>query len=239
MLGWRARIGFISPGNGETTPYEFYRMVPEGVMLVLTCLNIQSLVAEELEEALGLVDQAAGHLARSEVDVIVLGGTPPVVFKGFGADRAIIERIEKATGIPASTKQTVAVEALRTLGVKRVALATPFERELTEKTREFLQRSEFEVVGAQGVGVRRNADIARLPAHTAYTFAKKVFLSAPGAQGIYIPCAQWGPALQIGRLEEDLGVPVVTSTQAMVWWAFRRLHIRARVNGFGRLFETL
>ena len=39
------------------------------------------------------------------------------------------------------------------------------------------------------------------------------------------------------QLEEDLGVPVVTANQASFWSALRRLGLRDKVVGFGRLLE--
>ncbi|MFP6870642.1 MAG: hypothetical protein VCE91_15135, partial [Nitrospinota bacterium] len=39
------------------------------------------------------------------------------------------------------------------------------------------------------------------------------------------------------QLEEDLGVPVVTANQAAFWAALRRLGLRDKVVGFGRLLE--
>ena len=36
MYGWRARIGFIAPSRMDSFIYEFYKIVPEGVVAVLS-----------------------------------------------------------------------------------------------------------------------------------------------------------------------------------------------------------
>ena len=42
--GWRARIGYTSPPlTTEVFPYEFYKLVPDGVSLVVTSLDHGSL----------------------------------------------------------------------------------------------------------------------------------------------------------------------------------------------------
>jgi len=40
----------------------------------------------------------------------------------------------------------------------------------------------------------------------------------------------------IDTLERDLGKPVITSNQSMMWHALRAGGIRERVPGFGKLF---
>lgn len=58
------------------------------------------------------------------------------------------------------------------------------------------------------------------------------------ANGIYLPCAQWPHAVEsIAVLERDPNLPVVTSFQGMLLYYLRRLGIRERVEGYGRLFD--
>ncbi len=41
----------------------------------------------------------------------------------------------------------------------------------------------------------------------------------------------------IARLENELGVPVITSTQALLWHALRLAGIDDPIEGYGRLLE--
>ncbi|MFC1816165.1 hypothetical protein ACFL0M_09535 [Thermodesulfobacteriota bacterium] len=239
MIGWRARIGYISPANAECSVYEFYKIIPEGVSLVTTCLSIKDLVPEELEAALRKVDAAAMDLARSEVDFIVLGGTPPGALKGVGSDRELIARIEKATQIPAVLKITASVEAFRHLKAQRISVTTPFEEPNNQKIKKFLEDSGFSVANIQGLGIRRNMDIARLPDYAPYQLARKTVLANPETDAIYIPCSQWRPSFCVDQLEKDFGVPVVTSNLSMIWHVFSALKLRGAIKGFGKLLEGL
>ena len=42
----------------------------------------------------------------------------------------------------------------------------------------------------------------------------------------------------IAELEQDLGVPVVSSMQAMTWTGLRLAGVRASVDGYGQLFHV-
>jgi maleate isomerase len=239
MIGWRARIGYISPANAECSVYEFYRIIPEGVSLVVTCLSIKRLVAEEMEAALKKVDEAAMDLARSEVDFIVLGGTPPAVLKGVGGDQQLIQRLQNATKIPTTIKITAAMAAFRHLGVKRLSLATPFEEENNQNIKRFLEGSGFTVAHMRGLGLRSNLEIAKLPVYAPYQLARQVVLENPETDAIYIPCTQWAPSFSIDQLEKDFNKPVVTPNGAMIWYVFNSLKLRGSIKGFGRLLESL
>jgi len=241
MLGWRARIGNINPSAGETFAYEFYQMVPKGVVLVLTSTNLKQLTVAELERTLGEFDQAAERLAWEKVDFIMVGGAPLIALKGIGSDKAISDRIMAATKIPTISVFTAVVEALRTLSVKNVVVATPYRDDVNERHKRFLEASGFIVTSIKGIQVERErpADTANLPLHASYQLAKEAFLEAPDSDGILIPCARWRSALNIEKLEKDLKVPVVTNTQAIIWAALKGVHIGEVNPGFGRLFETL
>jgi maleate isomerase len=239
MIGWRARIGSIQPSRGDTFAYEFYKMVPEGVVLAMTATNIKKLTIDEFERALSEYDKAAELLATEEVDLIMVGGSPLIALKGVGSDKELSERIEKNTRIPTVCGFTAVVEALQTLSVHKVTVATPYRDEVNARHKGFLEASGFEVMNIKGKQVERNVEIAKLPPYESYQLAREAFLEAPESEAVYISCARWQTALNIDRLERDLKVPVITNTQAFIWAALKRLHVGEAQSGYGRLFNTL
>jgi maleate isomerase len=241
MIGWRAHLGaiFPTPVPGRVVR-EFYEVVPDGVDLTMASLTIRQLTVEDLEEAMTGVERAAEQLARFEVDMIYLLGVPPVVLRGAGYDQELIKRMERAAGRPACTDITGVMEAFRTLSLRRLVMATPFEDDMNERIRKFLGTAGFEIVHMKGLGIRKNVDIRKLAIPIEYTFAREVVRECPvEPDGIYIPCGGWGTVHNIRRLEQDLGKPVVTWFQAMIWWTLRQAGVRAPVSGYGKLLESL
>src|ERR1035437_8973710 len=213
--GYRARIGFIAPGSTiEAIPVEFYQMVPEGVVIVFVCIGIKRLTKEDIRESLQGIESAAAELARTKADVIILGGSPPVIFGGFGFDRKIIERIKTVTDIPGTTSQTLAVNALRALKVKKLVVASPFEEKQNSLLKKFLEDSGFAVHNIKGLNKDR-IEYGLLPQDSSYHLAMEACKGVEDFDGIYLPCAQMPTITIIDRLEQDLGKPVVTSVQAM------------------------
>src|SRR5436190_20842895 len=95
IYGHRARIGYTSPPlTTEIFPYEFYRMVPAGVTLVITTLAIVVRSAAEVEESRQISMKAAREMAAAGVDIVVLGGVPINLSRGHADAEQVIAELE-------------------------------------------------------------------------------------------------------------------------------------------------
>jgi len=237
MYGWRGRFGHVSPAIHDVQNFEYAQLLPEGVMVVTTTLNVQNLVEAEFERAFAMMEQGALSLAREEVGAIIIGGGPIFSFKGVGSHQNIIDAVYTKTGIPTSTTVSASMDALKSLGVRRLVVATPWVSERNEAHCRYLEDSGFEVLATKGLGITRNADITRVPFHGSYRLAVEVFHQAKGVEAVYITCPRWPVVGNIDSLEKDLGVPVVCDIQAVTWFALKSLGIREQIKGYGTLLE--
>src|SRR5690242_21942398 len=77
MYGHRARIGYTSPPMvTEVFPYEFYKMAPEGVTLMITTLTLTTRSKDEVSRSFELSLEAAHQMAKAGATVVMLGGNP-------------------------------------------------------------------------------------------------------------------------------------------------------------------
>ena len=81
------------------------------------------------------------------------------------------------------------------------------------------------------------AEYGMLPRDASYDLAIAACKGVEDFDGIYLPCAQMPTITIIDRLEKELGKPVVTSVQAMIWGALNITGVNDRINGYGRLFK--
>src|SRR5262245_8633916 len=218
--GWRARVGLVNPSRGDTLLYEFYRMAPEGVIPVATALGVQRLVAEQLGAILDRYEAAVRELAYEQCDLIVLGGSPPVTMGGPDTEVHLLERARAVASVPVFTHVSAEIEAIQTSGARRVAIATPYTEPLNQKFQAYFERAGLEVPVIRGLGVERNVEIALLPVSAAYRAARDTFAQAGGAvDAVHLTCPRWATIVHLERLEQDLGVPVTSSSQAVVYGA--------------------
>lgn len=239
MYGWRGRIGHVSPAIHDTQALEEHQIMPEGVMVVTNTLGVQNLVKEEFDRAFSLMEAGAMALAREEVGAIIIGGDPIFCMQGLGSHQKIIDVVFEETTIPTSTTLSASMDGLKSLGVKRLGIATPFVVERNEALRRYLEGYGFEVLAEKGLGITRNLDLTKVPLHASYQLGLEVFRQAKGIEGIYMPCSRWPVVGNIGALETDLGIPVVSNVQATAWFGLKSLGVKDRIDGYGILLKKL
>jgi maleate cis-trans isomerase len=235
-FGWRALVGWIhSYGMLHSTPLDLYRLVPDGYGFLFTTLGKKDQSAAETDAALGRLVENAELLARNGAEFFAINSSPMVTHGGPGADLALIERITEATGRPGTTTTTSAIRAMRAMGVSKIALCSPYKAR-NEKLIAFLEAAGLTVVGSYGM-TEELTRIHRLPGETAYRVGREAFRAAPGAEALYMAGGRLRAMDVIEELEEDLKVPVIASTPAVVWEILSHFGTTTPRDGFGRLLR--
>lgn len=239
MYGWRARIAHLAPSRGDVLVYEFYRVAPEGVMLINSTGSIRKLESDSIEVQLAQIESAARDVATEQVDIIIVGGGPLVTSQGYGSEKRIAQQLTEATGVVCVTGIQLEIEALQAVGSQRPVIASPYPPELEARLADYLGSAGFEVQASKGLGIVSNSEIGLLPENASFRCARAVAQEAPQADAIFLPCARWPTLTTIPTLENDTGVPVVSATIADIYGAFRSLGVRDDFQGWGTLLEML
>jgi arylmalonate decarboxylase len=235
-FGWRALIGWIhSYGMLHSTVLDLYRLVPDGYGFLFTTLGKRDQSAGETEAALARLDDAAELLARNGAEFFCVNSSPMVTHGGAGSDRRLIDSIQEKTGCPGTTTTTAAIRAMHALGIKRIALGSPYQAR-NAKLEEFLLANGITVVGSLGM-TDELTRIHRIPGEAAYRLGRNAFRAAPGAQALYLAGGRLSAIDVVEELEEDLKVPVVASTPAVVWEVRSHFGTTTPVEGYGRLLR--
>jgi maleate isomerase len=193
---------------------------------------------DELETMAADVERCGELLATANVDVLAYGCTTGSLVKGSGYDEEIERRLEETTGIVSVATAASIKRAFDALGVDRIAIATPYEQELDERERRFLEDAGYDVAEIRGLGIRMNTEVGAQPPMRSYRQASDLFKRLSDAvDAIFISCTNYRTFETIPLLEEDTGVPVVTSNQATLWDALRRANVSTTGLELGRLFE--
>jgi maleate cis-trans isomerase len=236
IYGHRARIGYTSPfAATEVFPYEFYMIAPKGVTLVISTLGVMERNKAEIDRSYDMSLQAAKELARVEVDLIMLGGVPINLSRG-GDVNALIEEVQRDTGIPVATSITAQIEALHKLGARRVAVGHPYTVDQDGTFSGYAERYGFEKSSVKGAGYT-GPTLGRMPPNAALALGRELLEMDPKADAIWFPCPHWAVAESIELLEQSLGVAVVTALQAITWHALRRCNVNDKIDSFGRLLR--
>jgi maleate isomerase len=236
MRGPRGQIGAITPTYLDEAQ-DWFKVVPEGVNVVFATLGVEEHTQEQFQKAREAIERAARGLIKQGVGAVVLGGSPLATLgKGEGTGE-LAPTLQKETGVPISTGQDAAELALKTLGIKKLLLVTPYKESLNDGMKRRLAVRGFEVLCLKTALCPGPAEMTRLSPELPLRLAQEAFNEAPHADGIYIPNPKWQTLAAIEPLERELKIPVVTTTQASAWWALKMIKIKEARPGYGRVLK--
>jgi maleate isomerase len=237
IYGSRARIGYTSPPlTTEVFPYEFYKIVPAGVTLVVTSLAIVVRSKDEVNQSYDISMRAAHEMAAAGCDIVVLGGVPINLSRGTANAQQMIGDLEAELKVKVSTSTSAQTAAAKALGCKKAVVCHPYEKGDTARIASYPEHFGCDVLGATGWGSPFN-QIGRIPRHAAIDMGRAMMKAHPGADTILFPSPHWPTAGALDVLEREFGVTCMSAHQAIVWDALRRCGINDRIEGFGRLFR--
>src|ERR671915_1194236 len=232
--GWEAtvRIGVLTPHADVGPESELQAMAPQGVAIHATRVPFGAMAAEGvMDPTIPLapvrafaepphLDDAAELLAAAPLKAITYGFTSSAYVIGVEGEAGMIARLERRTrGIPVVATCKAAVEGLRVLGARRIALIDPpwFDSELNTLGSRYYEAAGFQVVYSAPCGLPSDqrkitpSDLHAWVSEHASTDAEAIVIGGNGLRAVGT----------IAALEEDLGRAVVTANQALLWAALR------------------
>ena len=233
----RARIGYTSVAYvTEIFPKVFYDMVPEGVLLQFLTQQVTSHEKRNMERIHDDAKKAAASFARAGADLVVLGGAPTNLSRGRGALDAALQAIADEIGVPVSSSATAQSNALAAVGARKVGVVHPSNPKRDSTHDDQLRDDGLEPMGNRSAGATFE-DYNRIPDNVAYDLGRDLVEENPDIDTLLYSCPHWAVTQAIEPLEQDLGVSVVTSLQAITWEALRKCGIGDRVDGYGKLLR--
>ena len=220
LVDGAGRVGLIAPydfalddeywrwlGNGQTlcaarTPYYEH---PVSVRMAKAVRNTAELVV------------AARSLAMVRPAATVYACTSASFIGGLAGERTIRDVMAEAGLASPATTSGALVDALGSLGIRRVAIGSPYNAELTRLLAHFLAEAGYEVVGGAFLGL--DGDISRVDSRSVYHLARAT--DSPEADAIFLSCTNLRTFDVLAAAERDIGKPVLSANQVSMWAVLR------------------
>lgn len=229
-------LGLIVPPAAGAVPVDGPLLYGERIRFSARGLGLGEISTRGYTEVIDSVIEKAVELAALGVGAVSLMGTSLSFFRGADFNRQLQTEMARATGLPCSTMSDAIVGGLRSLGVRRVAVATAYIDEVNLQLRRYLQDSDFEPLALQGLSISDVQAVGAVPTHVLVDLCTTVFEASPGADGILISCGGLVTLDAVREVEARHGVPVVSSSPAGFRELVRSAGLDARSPGHGRLF---
>jgi maleate cis-trans isomerase len=237
QFGPAGRIGLVVPANNSVIEPEFWSVLPPGVALYATRLLARGdLTPEAVRRMETQFDRAVEELAATGVDVILLADmvTSFIMEPGWNARRTAA--VAAAHGCACASAWSAMEDALRALGVRRIALGTPYPAAVHALAPAFFAAAGFELAGHATLDILAMRDVPEVRPDRLAAFVQA--LPREGAEAIVLLATDLPCFGAIAALERATGLPVLTSNQVLLWRALRLAGHAGRIAGLGRLLEA-
>jgi maleate isomerase len=232
-----ARVGLMIPSSNTMMEVDFTRDLPPG-----TALHTARMFMEDTTTAgeSRMLDEfalpAARDLGTARPDVVVFGCTSAGALRGNDYDAELCQRIGELAGAPVTSTIGAVRAAIGASGAASVGVITPYVDELNEKIKASIEADGIDVAGIYGLGITDNFQIAEVGHDEIVEFAVRALgpLAAGGIIDlVFASCTNFGAMAARPAITERLGLPVITSNQAVLAAAVARLQTLAPRAGGG------
>jgi len=220
----RTRIGIITPDDAVNDD-EYWQYVNDDVTLLIDRYRTPSRfdpISSQMVAAYGdfhLLEDCAETLRITRPHALAFFCNSCSFVHGVGVDREMCERISQAGGAPATTTTSAEVDALHALRARRVAIAAPYNEEVTLKLKCFLNQSGFTVTSVKCLGLKAEWDIGNAAPSVWRQLIKEA--DTPDSDCVLLACTGVRTAAIIEDVEAELQKPLVSAPAVTIWRALR------------------
>ncbi|MTI70026.1 MAG: hypothetical protein FH751_07225 [Firmicutes bacterium] len=127
------------------------------------------------------------------------------------------------------------LKAIKKMGLKNIALLTPYINELNEIELNWFEREGINVLNYGIMELNYDRDISKVKKEYIIKALKK--LDDDNIEGFVISCTSLRTLQWIDELEKKFNKTIITSNQAHLWYVLRLSGIKERKKGLGKLFK--
>jgi len=193
------------------------------------------LTSENLIKMSGTVTEISEDILPNEkLDCVVYGCTSGTIAAGY---ENIKKKINLAKpGAEVTTPSTAAINALKKMNLKNIAIFTPYSKVLNDEVIDYFKSENFEVSSNAYFDILSDLDIGKVDEDYLYETLSKMDLG--DADALFISCTAL-PALSIiDKLEKRLNKVVLSSNQVLIWDTLQSIGKKNSIEGFGKLFKN-
>lgn len=242
------RIGQIVPSSNTTMETEIPAMfrrretiLPERFTFHSSRMRMKQVTAEELAAMDKDSDRCALELSDARMDVLGYACLVAIMAQGLGYHRSSEARLHEVTvqngaAAPVVSSAGALVEGLHAMGAKKVSILTPYMKPLTQRVVDYIQHEGIEVHASLSLEIPDNLEVGRQDPLAPAKHVER--LDTAGVDAVVLSACVQMPSLEsIQRVEDKLGLPVVTAAAATVHAMLKQLGLEARVPDAGALLS--
>jgi maleate cis-trans isomerase len=232
-------VGLLYPGHSAEDDFPALESRVDGAVRLPVVITSVGEDAHQVDALLDLgseerLAEGAARLAAVKPDAVMWACTSGSFVFGPDGARDQVSAVAIAAGVPASSTSIAFVDALRHLGIRRVAVAASYPDEVARHFVGFLTAGGVDVVAMGSHGIYTAAEVGTLEADR--VVAMVTAADHPDAEAVLVPDTAMHTLAIVDTLEAAIGKPVLTANQVTVWKGLELLGPVPPLPGLGALF---
>src|SRR4051794_5690605 len=243
------RVGLIVPSSNTTMETEIPAMLQSRQQLFpnetftfhSSRMRMLHVNPEELKKMDVDSTRCAVELSDARCDVLAYACLIAIMCQGPGYHQISEERLNKATAengaaTPIVSSAGALIDGIKTIGAKKVSIITPYMKPLTNMVIEYLNTAGIQVIDSISLEVADNLEVGRLDPMNLLEHAER--LNIEGADAVVLSaCVQMPSLPAIQKVQDKLGLPVLSAATSTVYKILKGLNLKAEVPNAGHLLS--
>jgi maleate cis-trans isomerase len=232
MTEIKATIGFVSGGAGSMPHYSsFLPLIPSAIKMDFQGLGLyRDSLYEIADKKEGIVQRVKELVVNRGWNAVIVTAAPTELL-----NPRLFDDLQAVLPVPFTTALYACVAALRVCSAKRVLLLTPFDQRMNDLICEYLDKAGIAAVAPHPFN--ELAVPKRMRPDDVFELTKNNLDAKDPVDAVYFQGAVLDPIKVLEKIETDLGVTVVASNPAMLWYMLSKLGFAYPVSGYGRLLR--
>tara|TARA_Y100001958_G_C21186547_1_gene515462 strand:+ start:522 stop:1265 length:744 start_codon:yes stop_codon:yes gene_type:complete len=231
------RIGLITLASDFRIEKDFNNVI-YGKKIDLFCNRIKSYNPLTNETLIKMSDDipkvTENILPNQKLDCVAYGCTSGTIAAGYNLIFEKVNSVKPNTKV--TTPITSAINALKKLRIKKLAIFTPYTDEINQSVIDYFKKENIEITEFTYFDIASDIDIGKVD--TQYLFDTLVKLKLTNSEALFISCTALPVLSIIQDLEKKINKFVLSSNQTLIWDTLKEINYKNEVSGYGELFKN-
>ena len=173
-------------------------------------------------------------LPDQNLDCVAYGCTSGTIAAGYQSIYDKVNLVKPNTKV--TTPITSAINALKSLKIKRLSIFTPYTDEINQSLINYFKKENIEIDELSYFDIASDIDIGKVDPQHVFDTITKINLSKSDA--LFVSCTALPVLSVINELEKKINKVVLSSNQTLIWNTLKEINFNKKVEGFGELFKS-
>ena len=173
-------------------------------------------------------------LPDQNLDCVAYGCTSGTIAAGYQLIHDKVNLAKPNTKV--STPITSAINALKSLKIKRLSIFTPYTDEINQSVINYFKKENIEIDELFYFDIASDLDIGKVDPQYVFDTLQKIDLTKSDA--LFVSCTALPVLSVINELEKKINKVVLSSNQTLIWDTLKKINYKKEIVGYGELFNN-